>query len=103
MKGHCNDPLLHIFTQLIHLLLFKLDVRVWWEWVETDANWSDGASRLFADCDWAANPEFSLREVPQTNVYGQNLSDVLVSLRSLDGIGDLAEAAITDILAALED
>ena len=64
LKGHSRDPLLHIFTQLIHRLLFKLDVRVWWEWVETDANWSDGSSRLFAECDWAAKHKFSVREVP---------------------------------------
>ena len=102
LKGHSRDPLLHVFTQLIHLLLFKLDVRVWWEWVETDANWSDGASRLFSECDWATRHQFQIREVPQTLVHGLVLSDVLCSLQSMSGIGVVAEQAIAEILSALE-
>ena len=71
--------------------------------METDANWSDGSSRLFADCGWAARHKFSVREVPQTLVYGHDLSDVLESLRNVSGIGLVAAQAVAEIMAALED
>ena len=37
----------------IHLLLAALGARAWFEYVESDANWSDGASRSLADDPWA--------------------------------------------------
>ena len=32
---------------MIHLILAACDIRVWWEYVESAANPSDGLSRLF--------------------------------------------------------
>ena len=40
---------------------------VWWEYVESDSNWADGASREGPYCRWAASHGFEVRyvEVPR--------------------------------------
>ena len=54
VRGRSGDPVVHIMTELIHLLLFCLQCMVYFEWVESDANWSDGMSRLMTQCPWAS-------------------------------------------------
>ena len=44
----------------IHLLLAALEARAWFEYVESDANWSDGSSRLLAAAPWAKANGFTV-------------------------------------------
>ena len=45
----------------IHLLLAALGARAWFEYVESDANWSDGASRSLAADPWAKANGFRVK------------------------------------------
>ena len=44
----------------IYLLLAALGARAWFEYVESDSNWSDGASRSLADDPWAKANGFTV-------------------------------------------
>ena len=45
-KGSSGHPMLDAGAAAIHLLLAALGARAWFEYVESDSNWSDGASKL---------------------------------------------------------
>ena len=45
VRGRSNEPALDHMALLIHLALFVLRAWVYFEWVESKANWSDGISR----------------------------------------------------------
>ena len=51
---------------VVHLLLAALQVRVWFEYVESAANWSDGVSRELEKDPWAQANGFpvAIAEVP---------------------------------------
>ena len=53
VKGSSGHPMLDAGAATIHLLLAALGARAWFEYVESDANWSDGASRSLATDPWA--------------------------------------------------
>ena len=53
VKGSSGNPMLDAGTAAIHLLLASLEARAWFEYVESDANWSDVASRLLGADPWA--------------------------------------------------
>ena len=101
LKGRSRDPMLHTIVQIIHLLLFVLDTRVWWEWVESKSNWSDGSSRLYLKCPWARRNGFSMREVTQPWITARAVDDVIPQLLSLVGIGEVAAQAICRVESAL--
>ena len=46
----------HVF----YMLCTVLRCRVWWEWVKSDANWADGASRLLFEDGFARRHRFSI-------------------------------------------
>ena len=48
-------------TATIHLLLASLGARAWFEYFESDSNWSDGASRLLTDDPWAKANHFHVQ------------------------------------------
>ena len=52
---------------VIHLLLAHLQADAWWEYVESEANWSDGASRTGSLDKWVHDNKFKVVrcEVPQ--------------------------------------
>ena len=60
VKGSSSHPLLDAGNATIHLLLASLQARAWFEYVESDANWSDGASRLLAADPWIMANGFAL-------------------------------------------
>jgi len=60
VKGSSGHPLLDAGAATIHLLLAALQARAWFEYVESDANWSDGSSRLLAADPWAAANGFTV-------------------------------------------
>ena len=47
-KGSSSAPDLAPVVGIVHLLLARYAIRVWWEYVDSAANCSDGLSRLFA-------------------------------------------------------
>jgi len=61
VKGASGHPMLDAGTATIHLLLASLGARAWFESVESDSNWSDGASRLLTDDPWAKANQFHVQ------------------------------------------
>ena len=48
-KGASHAEAIDAGASTLHLLLARLGIRVWWEYVESKANWSDRLSRELAD------------------------------------------------------
>ena len=66
VKGSSSTADLDQGVAVIHLLLAALQVRVWFEYVESAANWSDGVSRELEKDPWAQANGFpvAIAEVP---------------------------------------
>ena len=47
VKGASSNEDLERIVGLFWVLAFHLDCSVWFEWVDSKANWSDGISRLY--------------------------------------------------------
>ena len=61
VKGSSGHPMLDAGAATIHLLLASLEARAWFEYVESDANWSDGASRLLTKDPWTQANGFAVK------------------------------------------
>ena len=61
VKGASGHAMLDAGTATIHLLLASLGARAWFEYIESDSNWSDGASRLLVDDPWARANQFHVQ------------------------------------------
>ena len=61
MKGTSGNEMLDSGAATIHLLLAALEKRTWFGYVEGDANWSDGASRLLTQDLWAIANGFKVK------------------------------------------
>lgn len=46
IKGRSDNADLDRMAFMIHLLLYHLDCFLWFEWVQSQSNWSDGISRV---------------------------------------------------------
>ena len=101
VKGRSNDPVVHVLGQLMALFLFRINAIVWWEFVESEANWSDGVSRKGSGCAWAKRHNFTVQDVVMPALAAGTVAEAIVQLRSLSGIGVFALAAFDDILQAL--
>ena len=75
VKGSSGHAMLDSGAATIHLLLAALETRTWFEYVESDANWSDGASRLLTHDPWAIANGFKveLGDVPTWPWVSQGL------------------------------
>ena len=51
-------------TFALHLRLAELKASVWWEWVESESNCSDGGSRVGITCPVASGLGITLEEIP---------------------------------------
>ena len=60
VESSSGHPLLDAGAATIHLLLAALEARAWFEYVESDSHWSDGASRSLADDPWAKANGFNV-------------------------------------------
>ena len=60
VRGTSDNPDLNRIAGAIHSALFALKAWVYFVWVESEANWSDGVSRLGRSCDWAKKHNFAL-------------------------------------------
>ncbi len=65
-KGASRDPYLDIGHSAIHLSLAHLRTRIWWEYVQSEANWADGPSRHLESDEWAKLHDFQIcrAEIP---------------------------------------
>ena len=61
IKGASSHYLLDAGNTIIHLLLAFLQARAWFEYVESNANWSDGASRMLSADTWSKANGFDLQ------------------------------------------
>ena len=62
VRGRSNQPALDHVALLIHLALFVLRSWVYFEWVESKANWADGISRLGVNDPWHQEHNFVVTE-----------------------------------------
>ena len=51
----------HMICQYAHLTLFKLNARIWYEWVDSGSNPTDGLSRLGLHDPWTKAQGWNLR------------------------------------------
>ena len=62
VKGGSKEPTLAKLVALFWVLCYRLDCRVWLEFVESDANWSDGISRDLDKDEFSKEHGFTTRE-----------------------------------------
>jgi len=60
VKGRCHCPEVDDAMAALHLAFAMLRTRVWYEYVESDANWSDGPSRELSANEWLVQEGFSV-------------------------------------------
>ncbi len=60
VKGASANEDLERIVGLFWMLAWHLQVRVWFEWVDSDSNWSDGVSRLLEKDEFSAEHGFPL-------------------------------------------
>ncbi len=68
VRGAASDPDAASMTQLLYALAYSADVRIFWEYVESESNWADGASRGLLDGPWARANGFDLRSMREFRV-----------------------------------
>ena len=61
IRGRSDSPDLDRLAELIHATLFALQCWIYFEWVESESNWSDGISRYGFDDVWIRGRNFNLR------------------------------------------
>lgn len=60
VKGSASSLDIERAVHVFYLIRALIKCRIWWEWVESDANWSDGVSRLGLGDPFARRHGFSL-------------------------------------------
>ena len=63
VRGNSKAPDVDRAAAVVSLSAAVLQCRLWYEYVESDANWSDGISRKLEMCPWCREQGFSLRKV----------------------------------------
>lgn len=59
IRGRSLTPDLERLSHLIHIILFALQVWIYWEWIPSKSNWSDAISRLGFKDPWYQRQGFS--------------------------------------------
>ena len=60
VRGKSDHRDLDFLAKLIHIVLYALRVWVYFEWIESKSNWSDGISREGAGDPWLARHSFDV-------------------------------------------
>ncbi len=71
VRGVSANPDLERIVGLFRMLAYHLDVQVWFEWVDSDSNWSDGVSRDLASDPFAAELGFRLQQMREPEAAWQ--------------------------------
>ena len=61
-RGTSSQDDVHELVQATHLTLHRLSSRVWWEWIDTSSNPSDGLSRSGLTDPWTLSQNWKLEE-----------------------------------------
>ena len=66
IRGASREAELDNGAASLHTVLAALQCRVWFEWIESKANWADGASRELEQHRWTSDAgfQFTRQEVP---------------------------------------
>ncbi len=71
VNGRSNSEDLDRMAHMIRGLMFELRIAVYFEWIESKANWSDGVSRDGSRDQWAKKHNFHLKESrPFMRIWG---------------------------------
>lgn len=62
-RGTSSQDDVHELVQATHLTLHRLSSRVWWEWIDTSSNPSDGLSRSGLTDAWTLRQNWKLEEI----------------------------------------
>lgn len=62
IRGSSQQPDVHTICQFSQVMLHTLGTRVWWEWINSESNPSDGLSRLGLSDPWSADQGWLLAE-----------------------------------------
>ena len=60
VKGTSKGEQLDAGAASIHLMLACLRARPWWEYVQSESDWSDGASRQLLNDEWTRRHGFQM-------------------------------------------
>ena len=63
VRGTSSQDDVHEVSQATHLVLHKLSSRVWWEWIDSSSNPSDGLSRSGLEDAWSQEQQWNLSEI----------------------------------------
>ena len=55
VKGSSGNPVVDRMSIIVSLASAYLRTRVWFEYIESDSNWADGASRKLLEDDWSVS------------------------------------------------
>eukprot|EP00972_Heterocapsa_arctica_P031952 4706337-Heterocapsa_arctica.AAC.1 len=58
VKGISGHAAIDRAAHIVHFLAYKYDISIWFEFVDSQSNWSDGVSRLYFDDPFAASQGF---------------------------------------------
>jgi hypothetical protein len=100
VRGSSSDPDVASMTQLLYVLAYSADVRIFGEYVESDSNWADGASRDLLDDPWARANGFVLGIMREFRVPRGPL---LERVECMAALGDVCgvSARLAPVVAAL--
>jgi len=77
VKGGSKNATLAKLIAMTWILCFRLNIRIWFEFVDSEANWSDGISRDFDEDIFAKTHEFATRPfVPNLVWLTYNYSEI---------------------------
>ena len=62
IRGTCREADVHEIAQSSSLLTAALGARVWYEWIDSDSNPSDGLSRLGLKDPWTVTQPWAVEE-----------------------------------------
>ena len=79
VKGGSNSQHVDRAAAVVHLASCSLQNRIWFEYVESKANWSDGASRLLQMDLWQERNGFKVELVDTPSWPWESPTDQLVT------------------------
>ena len=60
VRGASGNPVVDRMATAVALMCAFLQCRIWYEYVESKANWADGPSRLLEACPWVEKHQFPM-------------------------------------------
>ena len=86
IRGSTREADVHLLAQAAQYVFHLSSARVWFEWIDTNSNPSDGLSRLGLSDAWSQAQGWHLLEFPFPE--GLCLDDLFSSLEALTSIGN---------------